>query len=85
MDPFFEKLSSFDEKVRMISARFDLYTKKVYYLSIMDIKRVIVNTKAERNLLKVPKHVVLKLISWIESVTENGLNYTVRSNLLKPI
>lgn len=32
--------------------------------------------KTEKNLLKAPKHVVLKLNSWVESVAENGLNYT---------
>lgn len=44
----------------------------------MDIKRVILSKKAENNLVKVPKHIVLKLSSWVESVTENGLNYTRR-------
>ena len=42
----------------------------------MDIRRIILSTKAERNLLKVTKHIVLKLNSWVEPVTENGLNYT---------
>lgn len=42
----------------------------------MDIRRVILSIKTEKNLLKVPKHIVLKLNSWVESVAENGLNYT---------
>ena len=42
----------------------------------MDIRRVILSFKAEKNLLKVPKHVVLKLNSWVESVAENGLYFT---------
>lgn len=42
----------------------------------MDIKRVVLDIKAERNLLKLPKHIVVKLNAWVESVTENGLHYT---------
>lgn len=46
------------------------------YYYRMDIKRVILSKKAENNLWKVPKHIVVKLNSWIESVSVNGLNYT---------
>jgi len=44
----------------------------------MDIRRVIVTTAAERNLERIPKHITVKLNSWVESVTVNGLNYTRR-------
>lgn len=42
----------------------------------MDIRRIVLSQKTEKNLLKVPRHIVLKLYSWVESVTENGLHYT---------
>ena len=42
----------------------------------MDIRRVIITKKAENDLFKVPKHIVTKLSSWVESVAVNGLNFT---------
>lgn len=42
----------------------------------MDITRLILSEKAERKLWKVPKYIAVKLNSWVESVSENGLNFT---------
>jgi proteic killer suppression protein len=44
----------------------------------MDIRRIILSNQVEKNLLRVPKHIVTKLNSWVELVTENGLNYARR-------
>lgn len=41
----------------------------------MDIKRVIVSRQAEKNLEKIPGYITLKLQSWIESVSINGLSF----------
>ena len=39
-----------------------------------DIYDVVLTKRAERNLEKVPKHIVRKLQSWIDSVEYSGLN-----------
>ena len=39
----------------------------------MDIKTVILSKGAKKDLMKVPKHVALKLMAWIEAVSYDGL------------
>ena len=41
----------------------------------MDIRRVIVSENAEDDLRKIPEYITLKLQSWIESVSVNGILY----------
>ena len=43
----------------------------------MEIYKVILNPKAKRDLLKVPKYIIKKLIYWIDEVGSEGLS-TVR-------
>lgn len=40
----------------------------------MDIFLVVVSKKAEDNLKKIPSHLVVKLMSWIELVSNEGLS-----------
>lgn len=40
----------------------------------MDIFHVSLSRKAERDLKKIPKHIVMKLIAWIELVGKDGLS-----------
>ena len=40
----------------------------------MPIHDVVLSTKATKDLKKVPKHIVLKLMGWIEAVNHSGLH-----------
>ena len=44
----------------------------------MDIRRVIIIPTVQERLLQMPKHIAVKLNSWVELVGENGLNYARR-------
>lgn len=37
----------------------------------MDVRRVVLSSKAEKNLLKIPDYIILKLQSWIELYSKN--------------
>ncbi|MFQ5729227.1 MAG: type II toxin-antitoxin system RelE/ParE family toxin [Waddliaceae bacterium] len=39
----------------------------------MDIRKVSLSKKAEKDLRKLPQHIILKLAAWIEDVGERGL------------
>ena len=39
----------------------------------MDIRKVTLSKSAERDLKKLPRHIILKLVSWVEDVGERGV------------
>lgn len=41
----------------------------------MEIYRVELNRKVHKRLKKIPEHVLIKLMAWVECVGENGLQF----------
>lgn len=59
---------------------FAKYPNMEYYyikeLCSVDIHNVVISKHADRDLKTVPKHVVKKLIGWIENISHHGLRET---------
>ena len=53
-----------------------MFTRKVYTRCEV-ITRVVLSTRAKKQILSVPQHVALKLAAWVEAVETTGLE-TVR-------
>jgi len=53
-----------------------MYTDKVYNGNVAVIRHVVLGRAAEKQLRKVPQHVAAKLLEWIDSVEEEGLEET---------
>ena len=40
----------------------------------MDVRRVIFNKKAKKDLVKLPESIIDRLLAWVEMIEEQGLN-----------